>query len=199
MGAFSLYANKLVTTGEGGIVTTNDPEMARRVRLLRNHAFSEDRHFWHKEIGFGYKMTNLQAAVGLGQVERFDQLFVKKQAVAALYRKGLAGIPGLTLPPEKPDCSNSHWMFGILVADKNRLRRQLAARGIETRSFFVPIHVQPVYRQLFAGEGYPVAETLCRDGLYLPSSTTLLKKDIERVVRTIQKSHKETQSHHENY
>ena len=205
VGAFSLYANKLVTTGEGGIVTTNDPGVANRARLLRNHAFSPDRHFWHKEIGFGYKMTNLQAAVGLGQVERFDQLFAKKQAVAASYRTGFSGITGLTLPPECLNYTNTHWMFGILVdrkkfpMDKNELRKHLAAQGIETRSFFVPILVQPVYQHLFKDEVYPAAETLCRDGLYLPSSTTLIKKDIERVVRAIQKSHKATKSHHENY
>lgn len=192
VGAFSLYANKLVTTGEGGIVTTNDPGVAKRARLLRNHAFSPDRHFWHKETGFGYKMTNLQAAVGVGQIERFEELFAKKQMVAALYRNDLAGISGITLPPEKTDYINTHWMFGILVADKNKLRRRLAARGIETRSFFVPIHVQPVYQHLFKDGVYPTAERLCRDGLYLPSFTTLTKKDIGRVVKAIQQ-------HHENY
>lgn len=198
VGAFSLYANKLVTTGEGGIVTTNDPGVAKMARLLRNHAFSPDRHFWHKEIGFGYKMTNLQAAVGVGQVERFEELFAKKQVVAALYRNGLAGISGITLPPEKTDYINTHWMFGILVdrkkfgIDKNQLRERLAFQGIETRSFFVPIHVQPVYQHLFKDGVYPVAEALCREGLYLPSSTTLIKKDIGRVVKAIQQSNKVT-------
>lgn len=191
VGAFSLYANKLVTTGEGGVITTNDPEIAKRARLLRNHAFSPDRHFWHKEIGFGYKMTNLQAAVGLGQVERFDELFAKKQAVAVAYRSGIAGVSGILLPPEKEGFVNSHWMFGILVdrkkfgIDKNELREKLAAGGIETRSFFVPIHVQPVYRRLFTGQKFPIAEGLCRDGLYLPSFTTLTQQDIDRVVETI--------------
>lgn len=196
VGAFSLYANKLVTTGEGGIVTTNNPEIAARARLLRNHAFSKGRHFWHSMVGFSYKMTNLQAAVGFAQVERFDELFSKKQAVATAYRIGLAGIPGLTLPPEKPDRINTHWMFGILVdlkkfgMDKNKLRGKLASRGIETRSFFVPIHVQPVYRQLFTGQRYPVAEELCRDGLYLPSSTRLTRSDIGRVVKAVRESDK---------
>jgi len=191
VGAFSLYANKLVTTGEGGIVTTNNSEIAARARLLRNHAFSEGRHFWHKEIGFGYKMTNLQAAVGLGQVERFAELFAKKQAVARAYRAGLAGIPGITLPPEKSGYINSHWMFGILVdaktfgVDRDELRRRLAGRGIESRSFFVPIHAQPVYRHAFTKEKFLVAQRLCRDGVYLPSSTTLSKNDIRRVLNAL--------------
>lgn len=193
VGAFSLYANKLLTTGEGGVVTTNDPAIARRARLLRNHAFSEGRHFWHREIGFSYKMTNLQASIGLAQVERFDELFAKKQVIAAAYRAGLAGVPGLTLPPEKEGFANSHWMFGVLVdrhgfgMDKDELRKKLAARGIETRSFFVPIHTQPVYRRLFAGQRYPVAERLCRDGLYLPSGTTLTNNDIERVIEAVKR------------
>jgi len=191
VGAFSLYANKLVTTGEGGIVTTNDSGAAKRARLLINHAFSQGRHFWHSMVGFSYKMTNLQAAVGVGQVERFAELLAKKQAVAEAYRKELQSIPGLTLPPQKPDRTNTHWMFGILVdskkfgMNKNELRKHLAAQGIETRSFFVPIHVQPVYRHLFKDEVYLAAEALCRDGLYLPSGTTLTKKEISRVVETI--------------
>lgn len=188
VGVFSLYANKLVTTGEGGVVTTNDPGIAKRVRLLRNHAFSQGRHFWHTMIGFSYKMTNLQAAIGFAQVERFDELFAKKQAVAESYRAGLADVSGMTLPPKKAGFVNSHWMFGILIdrerfgMDKDELRKKLAARGIETRSFFVPIHAQPVYRRFYVGQRFPVAERLCRDGLYLPSSTTLSKKDIQRVV-----------------
>lgn len=192
--AFSLYANKLITTGEGGILTTNNPKIASRAKLLRNHAFTEERHFWHKVVGFGYRMTNLQAAIGLAQVERFDELFSAKRRNAAVYTTLLSGIPGITLPYEAPNTTHSYWMYGILVdkkrfgMDKNELRRHLADHGIETRGFFVPMHQQPAYRNQFKGLRFSVAEMLCRDGLYLPSSTTLTTKQIQRISDVIKKA-----------
>lgn len=192
--AFSLYANKLVTTGEGGIVTTSNTKIAERVRLLRNHAFTEDRHFWHEVVGYGYRMTNLQAAVGLAQVERFTELFAAKRSNAALYSKLLSGIPGITLPYESANTTHSYWMYGILInkkgfaMDKNQLRRHLANHGIETRSFFIPMHLQPAYRNQFEGLRFPVSESLGRDGLYLPSSTTLTAKEIAHICDVIKKA-----------
>lgn len=195
VGAFSLYANKLITTGEGGIVTTNNPHIVERIALLRNHAFARDRHFWHRTIGYGYRLTNLQAAVGLAQVERIDSLLRIKRANAALYNEGLSNIPGLILPFEAPDAKHSYWMYGILVNRKqfgmsrDALRTYLASRGIETRSFFTPLHFQPAYFEMFKGKRFPVAESLGKDGLYLPSSTTLKRHDIGRICETIKRAH----------
>ena len=181
--SFSFYANKIITTGEGGMVTTNDAELARVARRLRDHAFSDERHFWHKYVGFNYRMTNLQAAIGLAQTERLDALVEIRRANAARYTRALSKIPGLTLPIERPWARNVYWMYGMLVEDafgisRDELRRRLARRGIETRTFFIPIHVQPVYHEQFRGQRYPVAEELCRRGLYLPSGATLTEGEI---------------------
>jgi perosamine synthetase len=181
--SFSFYANKIITTGEGGMVTTNDAELARVARRLRDHAFSDERHFWHKYVGFNYRMTNLQAAIGLAQTERLETLVEIRRANAARYTRALSKIPGLTLPIERPWARNVYWMYGMLVEDafgisRDELRRRLARRGIETRTFFIPIHVQPVYHAQFRGQRYPVAEDLCRRGLYLPSGATLTEGEI---------------------
>ena len=187
---FSFYGNKIVTTGEGGMVTTDDPQVARLARRLRDHAFSDDRHFWHGFLGFNYRMTNLQAAVGLAQTERLDELVAARRDNAALYRAALAEVPGLTLPPELPEVRSVFWMFGLLVEEsfgcsRDELRRRLARRGIETRTFFVPIHLQPIYHRHYLEQSFPIADELCRKGLYLPSGPTLTVEEIAYVGREI--------------
>lgn len=188
--AFSFYGNKIITTGEGGMITTNNPEIARLAWNLRDHAFSEERHFWHKYLGFNYRMTNLQAAVGLAQTERME-IFVKaRRDNAAYYTSLLKDIPGIVTPPQAEWAENVFWMYGILVEDefgltRDELRRYLAKRGIETRTFFIPLHVQPIYFQRYKGQRYPVAEMLCKRGMYLPSASTLTRSDIEFVVECI--------------
>jgi perosamine synthetase len=184
--SFSFYANKIITTGEGGMVTTNDAELARVARRLRDHAFSDERHFWHKYLGFNYRMTNLQAAIGLAQTERLGELVEIRRTNAARYTAALSKIPGLTLPTERPWARNVYWMYGVVVEDgfgisRDELRRRLARRGIETRTFFIPIHLQPIYYEHFKGQRYPVAEELCRRGLYLPSGATLTAAEIDYV------------------
>jgi perosamine synthetase len=184
--SFSFYANKIITTGEGGMVTTNDAELARVARRLRDHAFSDERHFWHKYLGFNYRMTNLQAAIGLAQTERLDELVEIRRTNARRYTKMLSRIPGLTLPIERAWVRNVYWMYGLLVEDefgiaRDELRRRLARRGIETRTFFIPIHLQPIYYAAFQGQRYPVSEELCRRGLYLPSGATLTDAEIAYV------------------
>jgi perosamine synthetase len=186
--AFSLYANKILTTGEGGVVTTNDERIAEVARELRDHAFSKERHFWHRRLGFNYRMTNLQAAVGVAQVERFDQLLARRRRSAERYREALSGIDGVLLPPEVEGGVN--WMFGVRVteefgASRDELRRRLAARGVETRTFFVPLHLQPTYYHRFAGQRYPVAEELGRSGLYLPSGPGLQDDDVAYVAAAV--------------
>ena len=144
---FSFYANKIITTGEGGMVLTNDDETAKIARNLRDHAFSEERHFWHKYLGYNYRMTNLQAAVGLAQTERFAELIECRRNNAKIYSALLKDVPGLTLPPEAPTVKNVFWMYGVMVQpefglNRDQLRERLAKRGIETRAFFVPMHLQ---------------------------------------------------------
>jgi perosamine synthetase len=190
LACFSFYANKIVTTGEGGMLTTNDPEIARVARRLRDHAFSDERHFWHKYRGFNYRMTNLQAAVGLAQTERLDEFVGARRENAQIYRQLLESIPGLQLPRELPGVKSVFWMFGLLVhpefhATRDELREHLAARGIETRTFFIPIHLQPVYYRDYAGTRFPAAELLCQRGLYLPSSSRLTRAEIERVAGAV--------------
>jgi perosamine synthetase len=191
--SFSFYANKIITTGEGGMVTTNDAELARVARRLRDHAFSDERHFWHKYLGFNYRMTNLQAAVGLAQTERLAEFVEIRRANAARYTKALSRIPGLGLPVERPWARNVYWMYGVVVEDafgisRDELRRRLARRGIETRTFFIPIHLQPIYYAAFEGQRYPVAEDLCRRGLYLPSGATLTDAEIDYVCAMVREA-----------
>jgi perosamine synthetase len=190
---FSFYGNKIVSTGEGGMVTTQDAALARVVQRLRDHAFSDERHFWHTFLGYNYRMTNLQAAVGLAQIERLPALVAARRGNRRLYDARLAGIPGLTLPSEAPDVLSVFWMYGVLVGDalglsRDALRTALAARGVETRTYFVPIHVQPIYRAAHRGERYPVAEDLCRRGLYLPSGPGLTAADVDLVADAIEKA-----------
>jgi perosamine synthetase len=188
---FSFYGNKIITTGEGGMVATDNREIAKLAWNLRDHAFSSERHFWHKFIGFNYRMTNLQAAIGLAQVEQMDSFVAARRRNAQEYTRRLRGIPGITPPPEAPWAKNVYWMYGILVDEKvygmnrDQLRRALADHGIETRTFFIPMHCQPVYWQQFKGQRYPVAERLCRDGFYLPSASSLTLAEIEYVAGVI--------------
>ena len=188
--AFSFYANKLLTTGEGGMLTTNNAELANLCRLLRDHAFSQKRHFWHKFVGFNYRMTNVQAAIGLAQVERFPELLEARRTNARLYTERLKGISGLTLPSDAEGYKSSFWMYAIMVQPefvrtRDELRAILAQQGIETRTFFIPMHLQPVYFEKFKGQRYPVAENLCLRGLYLPSSSSLTIAEIDYIAHAI--------------
>jgi perosamine synthetase len=193
LACFSFYGNKIVSTGEGGMVVTEDEATARVVRRLRDHAFSEERHFWHKYLGYNYRMTNLQAAVGVAQTERLAAFVEKRRANALRYSARLKDVPGLTLPAELPWARSVFWMYGIRVGDsfgatRDELRGRLADAGIETRSFFIPIHLQPIYFREHRGESYPVAEELCRTGLYLPSGPGLSLSDLDFVAAEIERA-----------
>lgn len=189
MASFSFYANKIITTGEGGMIVTDDEELAGRLQTLRNYGFTQERHFWHKVMGFSYRMTNLQAAIGLAQFERIDDLLESRRNNAKLYNKLLKDISGITTPPESENVKSAYWMYGVLVEDefgisKDELRQKLADRGIETRSFFIPIHLQPIYSYLLSDE-FPVSEELGRKGFYLPSASSLRTDQIEFIVDVI--------------
>jgi perosamine synthetase len=169
------------------------------LRLLRGHAFSATRHFWHARLGFNYRMTNLQAAVGLAQTERLAELIQARRDAATLYREHLRGVPGLVLPEERPGSLSVFWMFAVRVGpdfgmDRDSLRAFLARRGIETRGFFVPIHAQPLYFRALRGERYPVAEEMSRTGFYLPSSGRLTEAQIARIAAAIREAAERSRS-----
>lgn len=193
---FSFYGNKIITTGEGGMITTNDQKLADLCRNLRDHAFSSERHFWHKYMGFNYRMTNLQAAVGLAQTEQLDGFVQSRRQNAAMYNGLLKDIPGIVTPPEADHVKNVFWMYSILVKDefgmtRDQLRAFLAREGIETRTFFIPMHLQPIYYNDFKGQRYPVAEMLCERGFYLPSASSLTPSQISYVVEVVKQAYQE--------
>jgi perosamine synthetase len=186
VGAFSFYGNKILTTGEGGMLTTDDERVAEAARKLRDHGFSGRTHFWHRHAAFNYRISNLQAAVGLAQTERLAELVGLHRHIDTRYRERLEGIPGLELPPCPEQSESACWVFGMRVGEqfgcsRDQLRNRLAACGVETRTFFVPMHLQPIYRSRFAGQRFPVAEQLGSTGLYLPSGPLLSDAEIDYV------------------
>ena len=187
IGAFSFFANKIVTTGEGGMLTTDDPDLAARCRMLRDHAMPPERRYWHDEVGFNYRMTNLQAAVGLAQMERVDDFISRKRRIAELYAEGLARIPGITLPVERPGYTNVFWMYSILLDESFPMSRDelilaLRSQGIDSRPFFHSLDTLPPYR---SDTPLPQALALSRRGLNLPSSPRLSDGQIDYICHTL--------------
>lgn len=177
---FSFYPNKLVTTGEGGMIVTDDAELAERCRSLRNLCFQKKR-FVHDELGFNFRMTNLQAALGLAQVERLDEFVDRKRKMGRCYSELLKDLRLLKAPlAETIYAENIYWVYGVVLGDDvpfdaEEAMKRLGALGVGTRPFFWPMHEQPVFKKmgLFAGESFPVAERLARRGFYLPSGLAL--------------------------
>ena len=190
--SFSFYANKIITTGEGGMVVTDDDEVAARARSYRNLCFVPEERFHHEELGYNFRMTNMQAALGVAQVERIDALVAKKRLLGERYRKGLEGLAGVRFQVERPWAKTVYWMYSIqldpaLGLTSAELRSQLRERGIGNRPFFKGMHRQPVFRRmgLFEGESYPVAEEAYEYGLYLPSGLALEESDVDRVCEVL--------------
>jgi perosamine synthetase len=190
---FSFYPNKLVTTGEGGMVLTDDSVVVERCRALRNLCFQPGKRFVHEELGWNFRMSNLQAAVGVAQLEQLDEFVVRKRRIGAAYQERLRDICGVQLPVERTAyAENIYWVFGIVLDDHvpfdaAEAMRRLAARGVETRPFFWPMHAQPALRKmgLFADEAYPNAERLARRGFYLPSGLSLTEPQVDKVAATV--------------
>lgn len=190
---FSFYANKLVTTGEGGMILTNDPMMADQARSLRNLCFRRERRFYHTQLGNNFRLTNLQAAIGLAQIERMPQTIAKKRWIGESYTRRLKDIPNIQLPIEENWARQVYWMYGLVLDEKTGLTaadlaKLLLEEGIETRPFFLGMHEQPVFidKGLFKGEVYPVAERIARQGLYLPSGLTLTESQLEQVCQAVE-------------
>jgi perosamine synthetase len=189
---FSFYANKLITTGEGGMVLTDEPALAARARSLRNLCFKAERRFYHEDLGFNFRLTNMQAALGLAQFERIDEIIARKRWMGKEYSCRLQELSVLQLPVEESWARNVYWMYGIVVAEETgmdaaELAKRLRERGVETRPFFLGMHEQPVFhkRGLFVDEHYAVTERLARQGLYLPSGLALTPDQLSEVCNTV--------------
>ena len=191
MGCFSFYVNKVITTGEGGMVVTNNESLAERLRLLRNLAFTQPR-FWHEYAGYNFRMTGYQAAMGVVQTRRIEQIIGEKRRVARLYNKYLGQLDGLQLPCEKDWARNVYWMYALVVkpgfgSTRNELMQRLQTEGIETRTFFCPMNQQPCLHKLpgFRDVPCPIADGLWETGMYLPSSHTLSEQTIGMVANCV--------------
>ena len=189
LSTFSFYANKHITTGEGGMLVTDEPEIAERCRSLRNLCFEPQQRFVHQELGWNLRMSNLHAAVGVAQLERLDEFVARKRSMGRRYTELLADIPGIELPLAQTDyAENIYWVYGIVLRaevpfDAKVVMQKLAAAQIGTRPFFWCMHEQPIFAKmgLFAGASCPVAERLARRGFYLPSGIALTESQIDRV------------------
>ena len=192
LSTFSFYPNKLVTSGEGGMIVTDDAALAARCRSLRNLCFQPQQRFVHEELGYNFRMTNLQAAVGLAQLERLDEFVERKQAMGERYNDLLADLPGLQLPrAETGYASNGYWVYGVVLqepgGDAASVMARLAERQVQTRPFFWPMHEQPVFRKqgLFEDVSCPAAERIARSGFYLPSGLALTPEQMGRVSQAL--------------
>src|SRR6476646_5016435 len=192
LSCFSFYANKLITTGEGGMVLTDDPMLAEKARSLRNLCFHGNRRFHHTELGFNFRLTNLQAAIGVAQLERIAEIIERKRWMGREYNRRLGDIKTLQLPVEESWAKNVYWMYGTVVAEESGMDAaafalRLKEHGVETRPFFLGLHEQPVFQQrgLFVGERYPVSERIAAQGLYLPSGLALTEEQISRVSEAV--------------
>jgi perosamine synthetase len=194
MGCFSFYANKVVTTGEGGMVTTSDDKLAERLRLLRNLAFQQPR-FFHEHAGYNFRMTGMQAAMGTTQTNKIEMVIEKKRTVAATYNRLLADVGWLQTPAELEWARNVYWMYGVVVRPDAKVKRdavieRLRADGVDTRTFFCSMAAQPCVTRV---AGYrpiktPVADRLWTDGFYLPSSPLLTEQEIGRVCDALKRA-----------
>ena len=187
---FSFYPNKQITTGEGGMIVCNNEALAERCRKLRNLAFEpKGRRFIHHELGWNYRMTNLQAALGVAQLEKIEEHLIKKREIGNAYQKDLKGIKGFQLPLASTGYSqNIYWVFGLVAATEvlaNETVKKLSESKIGTRPFFWCMHEQPVFNKmgLFLNEKYPVAERLSRNGFYIPSGLGLTELEIKEVIK----------------
>lgn len=198
MGCFSFYANKIITTGEGGMILTNNKDLAERLRLLRNLAFTKPR-FWHEVAGYNFRMTGYQAAMGLAQLTKIEKFILDKRRIAHFYNTYLSGIPGVQTPAEASWAKNVYWMYAIVIhpefgVNRNELMEKLLQEGIDTRTFFCPMNQQPFLQNMigFRNIPCPVADSLWENGLYLPSSCSLNEETIKTITNSLRKIHRQS-------
>ncbi len=190
LGTFSFYGSKILTTGQGGMVVTNNEELAARVRQLRSQGMDPGRPYWFPMVGYNYQMTNIAAAIGLAQLERVEWHLARRRQIAQQYRRQLEGTPGISFQVQESWARNAHWLVGIVLDEQAPITRdslivQLAEQGIETRPFFWPMHTLPMYEGRAGGSLYPAAERLAARGLCLPSSAALTDEDVSYVCQQV--------------
>lgn len=190
---FSFYPNKHITTGEGGMVVTNEGQLAEDCRSLRNLCFQPNKRFIHERLGWNFRMTNMQAALGLAQLERLDEFVERKRRMGRKYTEAFSDLRGVQLPLEKTDyAENIYWIYGLVLDDliafdAEEAIVQLSKKGVGCRPFFYPMHQQPVLKEkgLFEGERYPVSERLYQKGFYIPSGIALTEDEMDRVAEAV--------------
>lgn len=190
---FSFYPNKHITTGEGGMIVTDDERLAEECRGLRNLCFQPQKRFVHERLGWNLRMTNLQAALGVAQLERLPEFVLRKRQMGAFYQEELADVPGLQLPVASTAyAENIYWVFGLVLDadvpfDAEEAMVQLGKMGVGTRPFFWSMHEQPVFKKmgLFDGQRHPVSENISRRGFYIPSGLALSREQQARVVESV--------------
>lgn len=193
---FSFFGNKIISTGEGGMCLTDDEDLAKKMRILRDHGMNPNRKYWYDVVGFNYRMTNLQAAVGAAQVDKLDRLVARRRQLAEWYNdafRGLAERGVITRPPEMPWANSAYWMYSILLEDgfamsRDELIGALEDKGIETRPLFYPLHLMPPYQDQNSNK-FPVAEELSRRGLNLPSGFRIGEEEVNRIAGAITSFH----------
>ena len=196
IGCFSFYANKIITTGEGGMLVTNDDHLADNARRLKDLAHSKEQRFYHTDVGFNFRMTNIQAAIGLAQLEKIDEYVERRRCHAKLYAKFLQhteslleGVEGLTLPVERWGYKNVYWMYAILLdKNRNKVMERLKEKDIQTRAFFIPMHRQPMFANHYYDKDFPVANDISERGLYLPSGSGLTGEQIEYICKCVKEA-----------
>lgn len=191
VGCFSFFANKIITTGEGGMVVARDPSIEQRIRTLRDHGMSKERRYWHLYPGFNYRMTNLQAAIGVAQMERIDAFLAARRDLVAGYDSELAGIPGVSAPPRESWADAVCWLYSIVIdpkkagLDRDRLVRLLCDRGVECRPVFLPLRGQPAFAASRHSGTFEVSDRVSSDGLSLPTSTDMTTQDIHYIASLV--------------
>lgn len=190
---FSFYPNKIITSGEGGMILTDDEQLAERCRGVRNLFFQKDRRYFHEEIGSNFRMTNMQAAIGLAQLEKIDSHILIKRKIGNIYNELLSDVEDVFLPVDRTEyAENIYWVYGIVLGETYRvdaveIMKRMGELGVGTRSFFYPINRQPVFLRdnLFSGEECPNSFILSRRGFYVPSGLGMSEEDILQVAQVI--------------
>lgn len=187
-GVFSFYGNKIVTSGEGGMITTNDEKLFNRLKYLRDHAMSKEKRYWHTEVGYNYRMTNMQAALGLAQLHRIKELLEKKIKIFNWYEEELSDIEAITLNYQAKWAKSVYWMVCVQLTGysenhRNSLIEKLNEKGIDSRPFFYPVSKMPMYKK----SRTPVANTVYKKGINLPSYYDMKKKDVIKVCEQLKK------------
>lgn len=195
LAAFSFFGNKTITTGEGGLIATNNTSMADQIRSLRNQGQSSASRYWHDVVGYNYRMTNMQAAIGLAQVENIHFLTDQKRRIASYYQKYLQHSD-IKHPVQRHDTKHGYWMYSILLEGRlsharDQIMKKLIEKGIETRPFFYPMHLLPMFSTNHPNT-FPISENISKRGLNMPSSTTLGERDIAYICQVLIETLEET-------